>query len=186
MKNEEVIKKILVTIKGLSPLLMNKPDMARFQSTEKQVKKVKVYDIKIESETSAYRDGKGFLAIPAIALHRCMIMGSSGYKAGKKSLMPYIAGSLNISPEMISLGVKEFEIDLRTVVIQRQRVLKARPKIVDWSAEFELHYDSRDIVNAGVLHDILDECGRRIGILDYRPACKGPYGKFEVVKSEEM
>jgi hypothetical protein len=160
--------------------------MERFQASEKQTKKAKVYDVKTESELAAYRDSEGNLALPSMALHRCMIQGSSGYKAGKKSLMPYISGSVTIMPEMISLGVKKYEIDIRTVVIQRQRVLKARPKIVDWTAKFEIHYDSRDIPSPAVINEILEECGRRIGILDFRPTCKGPFGKFEVKEFKEI
>jgi hypothetical protein len=35
-----------------------------------------------------------------------------------------------------------------------------------------------------LLREILDASGKRIGLGDFRPACKGPFGKFVVVKWE--
>jgi len=155
-EEENVIKIIHCEITGLSPLLMNRPDPSRFSTEGSEGKKRKGYDVEKEAELGAYRDMKGNLAIPAYALHRCMINGASGYKTGKHSIVPYISGSVAIIPEMLSLGIKEYEIDLRTVVIQKQRVLKARPVIKSWSVKLEIHYDSTDIANPNVLKEILD------------------------------
>jgi hypothetical protein len=33
-----------------------------------------------------------------------------------------------------------------------------------------------------LMRDIVDAAGKRIGLGDFRPACKGPFGKFVVVK----
>jgi len=32
------------------------------------------------------------------------------------------------------------------------------------------------------MREILDSAGKRIGLGDFRPACKGPYGKFVAVE----
>jgi hypothetical protein len=33
-----------------------------------------------------------------------------------------------------------------------------------------------------ILREIIDAAGKRIGLGDFRPACKGPFGKFVVTE----
>lgn len=36
------------------------------------------------------------------------------------------------------------------------------------------------MITAGLFREIVDAAGKRIGLGDFRPACKGPFGKFVV------
>jgi hypothetical protein len=82
----------------------------------------------------------------------------------------------------VSLGTDEYEIDLRTVVVQRQRIVRARAKVtIPWSASFVMSYDEvwlPEEFMQNTMPDILKRAGTAHGILDFRPACKGPFGKF--------
>lgn len=36
------------------------------------------------------------------------------------------------------------------------------------------------MITAALFREIVDAAGKRIGLGDFRPACKGPFGKFTV------
>ena len=71
---------------------------------------------------------------------------------------------------------------MRTVVIQRARVVKARPVIKDWSLKFEMEIDTSMIPDIAAVIDNLEDAGRRVGILDFRPQKLGEFGTFRVKK----
>ena len=180
------MKTIQVEIKGISPLLMNNPASMLDEATQSKTRKrTEKRDIKTEAESLAYKDNKGFLYIPAQAVKGCLIGGASYIKFGKFSAKPIIAGAVHISPDKISLGTKNYEIDIRTVVIQRNRVPKARPMIEDWKASFDLEYDETLVSNSDDLKHILEEAGKRVGLLDFRPQRYGSFGRFEISKWQE-
>jgi len=84
------------------------------------------------------------------------------------------------------LGTKKYTLDIRTVVIQRARVVKARPKIENWKINFEITYNENLIGDAEIIKQILEEGGQRIGLLDFRPQKMGSFGMFEITKWEEQ
>ena len=49
----------------------------------------------------------------------------------------------------------------------------------DWQLSFGLEVDE-EVITAKLVRDILDVSGKRIGLGDFRPSCKGPYGKFVI------
>lgn len=178
------MKTINVELTGTSPLLMNNPaSMIEEQSSTKKTAK---YDLKKQAEKLVYKDDKGVLFVPATAVKGCIIGGASYVKFGKYSAKPLIAGGVQVKPERISLGVKKYDLDVRTVVIQRSRVVKARPMIKDWKISFQLEYDETLIPSANTdLKPILEDAGKRVGLLDFRPQKLGSFGQFKVTKWEE-
>jgi hypothetical protein len=61
------------------------------------------------------------------------------------------------------------------VRVQRNRVMRTRPRFPKWACEFELQYDAH-LLNASQIRDIVQRVGRDIGIGDWRPR----FGRFEV------
>jgi len=179
------MKKIKVELTGMTPLLMNSPK-GMLESDKEITQRTKKYDPEIEAEKVAYRTNKKELYVPAEAIKGCLVNASAYKKFGKYSARPIIAGGVFINPEQILLGIKKYEIDLRTVVIQRARVVKARPKIKNWKIQFDLMYDDTLISSGDLIKPILEEGGRRVGILDFRPQKLGSFGMFEVSKWEEV
>ena len=169
-----------IKLVGDSPLLMNNP--ASMLENDKS-SAVKQYVPGIEAAKKAYwNKDKTALIIPSRCIHAMMVAGCDRrYKIGKLGAKSYIAGCITIQPEDVSLNTKEYEIDERTVVIQKSRVLCWRPKFPTWEIEFDLIYDN-DIFSGSekVLIDLLNDCGKRVGLLDYRPAKKGSFGRFHV------
>src|SRR5215475_7772791 len=102
-------KAIEVMIKGVSALLMHRFPLQPIEAIEKQSPEV-------QAEEAAYRDetnGRG-LYIPGINLQRALIAAATYSKGkGRASLQKPAAACLQITPERLALGVKEYNIDSR-------------------------------------------------------------------------
>lgn len=182
-----MMKKVKVELTGITPLLMNSPkamlDAAKdiSSSTEKR-------NLAEEAEKLLYVMKDGTLYIPSEAVKGSLVNAASYKKFGKYSAKPIVAGSVFIQPNEISLGTKKYELDIRTVVVQRRnRIVKARPMLRTWKVEFELTYNSEFIANGeNLIKPILIEAGQRVGLLDFRPQKLGSFGMFEVTLWKEM
>jgi len=181
---------ILVRIKGVTPLLMNRISVNSLLKRSNRIRdKLEEEDFEKQARESAYIDeidGKKQLYIPAEAVYRCLLNGAKGKreKSTKISLVRLLAGSVRIEPEKIPLGTDKYEIDIRPVVIQKSRVLKARAKVPKWEAEFKIIYNKRLQPIIDKIKECLEEAGVTYGLLDYRPERGGNFGVFEVIKFE--
>lgn len=182
--NNQIYGKIQVTIKGLTPLLMNRLTMDSLESKSKN--RFQTYNQKDEAKKSAYLteiDGKQTLYVPNYAIYSMIINTAKMYKAKRMSISSILAGAIRIEPEYISLGTDKYEIDSRAVVIVGSRVIKSRAKIPEWQITFDIIYNKRviqDDNSIATIKTILEDAGTRMGLLDYRPQHKGWFGTFEV------
>jgi len=175
------MKKIEVTIEGTAPLLMNKLNPEDLMKKSRQI--TREYNSKEEAEKSAYwKKDKKELCIPSEIIYASLIRASSFYKIGKKSASSIIAGSIRIEPFEIGLGANKYVVDTRAVVVQRAKILRSRARIDKWKATFNIHYNEKLIPEPEVLKQVLTEAGERIGIMDFRPSKRGPFGTFKITK----
>jgi len=186
-KKEKKFGRVNVTIKGLTPLLMNRLNSDVLKAKSRQT--LKEYDDQKEAEAAAYIatiDGKKQLYVPGYAIYSMLIRTATQYKSGKTGLSGLLAGTIRVEPEFIPLGHCNYEVDSRPVVIMKARVIKARAKIPQWEIKFQIVYNKRILTEQIVktLETILDDAGTRMGLLDYRPQHKGWFGTFEVSKFE--
>lgn len=173
-------KSVAVTIKGISPLLMHSFPMVPIEAIEKRTPEE-------QAEIAAYRDPETKdLYIPGIALQRAMINGATYSKGkGRGSLQKNVAACLLIQPERMGLGVGSFAVDARPVVVPatKGRVIRYRPRLDQWEVEFEIEYDE-NLLTEQQVRRVLDDTGSRVGLLDFRPEKKGPFGRFTVIHWE--
>ncbi len=179
----EFYKKIDIKIRGLTPLLMNRlnPESLRTKSRMR----MQDYSTIDDAKNSAYMaeiDGKQQLYIPQEALYSMIINTAKQYKVRRMSLSSLLAGTMRVEPEKVPLGTDKYEVDERAVVIQNQRILKGRAKLLQWSAKFQIVYDSKRLPDGieKTLKEILEDAGTRMGLLDYRPQHRGWFGTFAV------
>lgn len=175
--------KIKIGIKGLTPLLMNR--LVIEDLVKKTTKSTGNYDLNEAARKSAYITGEGkreTLYIPSEAVYRCLLNMAKYYKTGKFKANRILAGTIRIEPEKILLNRMDYEVDVRPVVIQRARVLRARAKLLEWRADFEIVYDKTTIEDPAFIKDILNDAGMKSGLLDYRPERGGSFGTFTVDK----
>lgn len=186
------MKRVKVQIKGNGKgLLMNNP-LHMIESIRTDLKPSKgrreteILSPEDDAKRLAYwtknKKGKQELYVPSEAIFRSLINASSFYKIKKKSAKTSIAGAVRIEPDKIGLGTDKYDVDIRTVVIQKARVVKGRANIKQWNLEFDLVYNDKMIPDPSIIREILEEAGERMGILDFRPQKGGQFGTFEVTK----
>lgn len=136
-------------------------------------------------------DGKK-LVIPQPNLLRCLIDGGSFHKAGKSKITTQrsslLYSCLDIEGADIEIVHKEpWRVDTRAVRIPSTggRILTHRPMFDDWALRFIAQLDI-DVVSPKLLRSIVDDAGKKVGLGDFRPATKGPYGKFVVTQWREI
>ena len=139
-----------------------------------------------QAEEHAYRSESldNNLCIPATNLLRALISGAAGTLVGgkgKKTYAKVLAAGLFIEQPELDLGVKNFILFSTPVVIKATggRVLRHRARLNEWAAEGTLNYDEKAIPIEALKKIFLDT-GAMIGLMDFRPEKKGPFGRFTV------
>jgi len=186
-----------VTIEGTTPLLMNAfTDQAAMDATNgsrlSSAAKSKGTPQE-QAEEVRYKpvSGKGDM-IPQPNLFSCIIEAGKFFKNGKSKIT---TTKSSLIPSCLAIeGVKNgaelevkhkqpWTVDTRAVRIPATggRILRHRPKFDDWEITFILDIDETEI-NEKLTREIIDAAGKKVGLGDFRPSCKGPFGKFVVKK----
>jgi hypothetical protein len=171
------MKTIHVRIKGISPLLMHRFPLETVEAVEKKTPAE-------QAEISAYRipGDDNELYIPGINIQRALVSAATFSKGkGRASLQKQAAAGMMITSEYCGLGTDEYQIDARPVVVPatKGRVVRYRPRLDAWEVSFYLEYDETLLKEVEVKR-IVDDCGSRVGLLDFRPERKGSFGRFMV------
>jgi len=173
--------KAKVTIEGTSPIMMKKYPEVPIDGFDKKSKEE-------QAELSCYRiSSTKELCIPGTAIQRALVNAAAYSKGkGRASLQKITAACVLVQPEFIGIGTKNYEVDSRPVVVPatKGRIMRHRPKINKWKGTFELEWDET-LLKKDEVKKIVDDMGKRVGLLEFRPACKGPYGRCKTVKWED-
>lgn len=179
---------INVSIEGVTPLIMNRFTEENEIKVSSGVSKVGVGSKgtpREQAEKKCYKDDKGNLYIPGPNIFACLIQAGKYHKNGKSKVTTIksslIPAGMAISEIVCPLGTKEFEVDSRSVVIPATggRIMAHRPRLDKWGLSFTIEVDE-DMFAADFVRLIVDDAGRKIGLGDFRPDRKGPFGKFVV------
>lgn len=185
---------INVVIEGTTPLLCNRFTDAAQQAATNGTRLSSNGDKgtpREQAEQKLYLGHDGKPMIPQPNLFRCLIDAGTFFKAGKSKVTTQKSSLLPACVEVdgleLSLEHKEpWDVDTRAVRIPSTggRILCHRPSFNDWRLPFTLRIDT-ELMSPKLMREIVDAAGRRIGLGDFRPACKGPFGKFVVVAWDE-
>ena len=145
------------------------------------------------AESKLYLNNKGQPSIPQANLMRCIVGGGSYHKIGKKQITTKESSLLYSclcleSEVLIPIAHKApWSVDVRPIVVPstKGRILCCRPRFDDWKLTCELELDA-DIMGIKLMRQVLDDAGSREGLGDFRPARKGPFGRFKVVLWQVM
>jgi hypothetical protein len=188
---------ISVEISGITPLICNRfhdeaAQAASSGSRSASAAQDRGTPLEIASK-KLYLGGAGGQTpiIPQPNLLRCLIDGGRFEKVGKAQVTTAASSMLfaflDIEAAEIEIQHQQpWRVDTRAVVIPstKGRVLTHRPMFDDWRLAFEMRLDTGNF-NAKLMRRIVDHAGSRVGLGDFRPARKGPYGRFAVVRWEE-
>jgi len=162
---EEIYK---VKIHGVKPLLIHAP----FGIGDKpKLRRGEHLEPKVEAEGYLYKDGEGKIVIPAMNIKACIREAGRNYKVSgrKSSFASMIKAGLEIRPMAIPLIYNnEWKVDTRPVVVQRQRILRSRPRFDEWGLEFEVINKDPTVIHKETLRNIVADAGKYygLGILD--------------------
>lgn len=120
-------------------------------------------------------------SVPATIVHNVEVTPQF-HKIGRRAATTDIAAAVYLSPFELPL-TGDWHVDSRAVVIPatKGRILRHRPMFDEWSVSFQVQIDN-DLVSEKLVRDILEDSGKLVGLGDFRPARKGPYGRFSVVE----
>lgn len=190
------MKKLQVTWKGLTPLIMHScqcvnplhpisKELKKY--TGKRTKTDDDYEIisDLEWEGGLYwKEGLG-LYIPAENLEATLRNGAKANKKGKdveKFLsVETMYAPLNYGEELTREQLKadlQYR-DVRPMTINRAKILRTRPRFDMWSVTFTLVYDESKI-DIETIVNAMDYAGNYVGLCDSRPK----YGKFTAIINE--
>lgn len=189
------MKRITCRIEGTTPLLIHRfTDEAAAKATDGN-RMAAVGDHgspQEQARRSLYTNGDETVPImPQPNLFRCIMDAGKFFKAGKSKVTTQKSSMIPACLELEGLyyEIKHEEpwaVDTRPVRIPSTggRILRHRPMFNDWAIEFSMGLDT-DMLSPKLLREIVDAAGKRIGLGDFRPDCKGPFGKFVVTHWEE-
>lgn len=144
------------------------------------------------AESKLYPGLNGKPMIPQPNLLRSIIDGGSFFKVGKSQLTTKSSSSLYScvmidEAEIPLIHSQPWKVDSRAVVIPatKGRILAHRPMFDDWKLDFEIEIDLTQITEK-LFRQVVDAAGNRIGLGDFRPQRKGPYGRYVVTHWAEV
>lgn len=180
---------ISLQISGTTPLLCNKfYDAAQIAATggEHNALVGNRGTPREQAESRLYLSNEGIPTIPQPNLFRCVVDAGRFFRTGKVKIT---TARNSIIPACMEIPGVEFPIespegwtvDTRAVRIPSTggRILCHRPCFHVWGLSFVLVVDD-GFVSPTLTREIVDAAGRRIGLGDFRPDRKGPFGKFVV------
>lgn len=181
--------RIKLTIQGVSPLLMNRFTeenevqvssglSGTFQSGSKPAPRE-------QAARKTYSDKEGKLYLPGPNIMRAIINAGVFHKIGKRQLTTQksslVPAFLQVEEIIIPIEADGWEVDSRAVVIPATggRIMCHRPRLDKWSCSLSLMVDSKGM-SAELVRNLIDDAGSKVGIGDFRPERKGPFGRFKV------
>lgn len=165
-----------VAITGVSPLLMHAFPMMETPGLEKR-------DPKEQAAAGLYlRPDTNTPYIPGPNIQRGLVASAAFSKGkGRSSLQKIIAAAVFVAEPYCDVSPVDWVVDSRPVVIAatKGRIVRHRPRFDQWGTAFSLEYDAV-LLSEKQLRAVVDDLGSRVGLLDFRPEKKGPFGRFIV------
>jgi hypothetical protein len=188
------MKTIQVEIRGVAPLLIHRfteqaeaGDPTRPIVTDRS-------NPRAEATNHAYIAADGSYYFSAFSIPNCMSSAGSNHKmkGSRKTLRFIVPSAITVAEDTITIlngagPAKSFEVDSRPVTIPatKGRIMRHRPRFNEWGAKFELLLEERQL-SVAMASQLLTEGGLCIGIGDFRPEKRGPFGRFRVVSFTEV
>lgn len=195
------MENITLKIKGITPILMHSNKAANPLS--KEAKAMKELQKKRNKTDADYMElarleweaglhlYDGVVALPAINLEKCFLLGARKSKNGKQfesgvfieedyCPLDYRGTKINVkmnghfpNPELDPAFEEHSWAEM--VRVSRQQILRTRPIFYDWSCSATVLYDS-NIINRRTLLSCIEVAGMLVGLCEKRPRL----GRFEV------
>lgn len=193
------MKQVIVEIKGINPLLIQRFTEESQQSKTSRKSKISgTVDTRAVALHSANKkaDGTHYISAFAIINAMCATGGNHKMTGTRKTVRFLVPSAVKVQSDDCTITIlcdncpatdTSIEVDARPVTIPatKGRIMRYRPRYEKWSMKFLLEIQD-DLLDLSLCHQLLSEAGVQIGIGDFRPEKRGPFGSFRVVKWEEI
>jgi hypothetical protein len=179
---------IKVTIEGVSPLLCNRFHEGAQASVESGTSlnlRGSKGTPREQAEPKLYLDSNGKPVLPGTNLMAAITEAGKYVKAGKSKLTTQrsslIPAGIAVLEIELPLTPGKWEVDSRAVVIPSTggRIMAHRPRFDKWAVACTVEVD-HTMFDEKLVRELLDIAGGKIGVGDFRPQRKGPFGRFKV------
>jgi hypothetical protein len=187
------MKLVDIEIRGVTALLIHRFGEEAEVGKQTRHAVVKARDPREEATKAAYIAADGTYYFSAFAIPNAMGAAGANHKlkGTRKTLRFVVPSAVRLQVEAITIlngngPAKNFEVDSRPVTIPatKGRIMRHRPRFNEWGARFILGIDD-DQLSLENAHMLLNEAGASIGIGDFRPEKRGPFGTFRVTSFKE-
>ena len=193
VKRDGGLVRVAVTLEGVTPLLMNAMSTEQLLAIRDKVRPAKNAakpSPREEADGKVHRMPDGKPHIPVPMLMACLIGagqfvrldGKKQVSTAKSTVLP---GLLTIEDRWLPLRPETWEVDIAQGRNPNggEAVCIIRPRFDEWAFDLTLSVDQTQI-GLGVIRELVDIAGNRVGLGDFRPKCKGTFGRFCVTKWE--
>lgn len=176
--------RVAVSVRGDADLLLHRWNCEAVEAKARSAKgsAAKKTD---DLESYVYRNTDNEICIPGEYLRQAVVAAAKfrqDPRSARKSAQDLIKAAVIALTPLASLGIKAWHYEHRCrVQVQRNGVTRVRPAIATgWTASFVLMVNLPEYVAPELLHSLISDAGRLIGIGDFRPT----YGRFQVTRYE--
>lgn len=184
------MRNVTVKVQGIQPLLIHR--FTEQSQAKKSTRKMLIAEEEPRdvAKRAANIAPDGTFYISAFAIVGALGAAGSNHKmtGSRKTVRHLVPSAVRIANPTITIDngdgrpAKDFEVDSRPVTIPstKGRIMRHRPRFDNWSLTFDLQIDET-LLPVEFVHTLLNEAGLAIGIGDFRPEKRGPFGTFRVV-----
>lgn len=173
-----------VTIVGTTDILFHRWNCEAIEAKARSAKgsAAKKSD---DIESYLYRNDAGEVCIPGEYLRQAIIAAAKyrqDPRSPRKSAQDLVKAGVVSMTTLASTGVSSYDYEHRCrVQVQRNGITRVRPALkAGWSASFRFAVMLPEYISQTMLHALLCDAGRVVGIGDFRPT----YGHFRVTRFE--
>jgi hypothetical protein len=186
------MKTVSVEITGINPLLVHRfTEQAQQPGTTRKMK-VQAEDSRTAATRAANIRPDGTHYVNAFSIVNAVAAAGANHKmrGSRKSCRFIVPSAVRVKTTDVDCSLtiltngkpaKTFEVDSRPVTIPatKGRIMRHRPRYENWSMKFDLEIQD-DLLDLDLVHQLLNEAGQQVGIGDFRPEKRGPFGTFRV------
>lgn len=186
------MKNISITIQGVTPMLMHaftdEAQLAATSGTRTSSANADRGTAREQAEAHLYKSSDGeSIIIPQPNIFSCIVAAGKFFKNGKSKITTMktslIPACVFFNDTEYPLTHNDWSVDTRAVRIPSTggRIQRHRPIFEEWSLTFSVDLDTTEI-SERLFREIVDAAGNKIGLGDFRPETKGPFGRFKVTQ----
>lgn len=180
---------IKFVIEGISPLLMNRFHEAAQEAVSNGTRLTLTGQKpppREQAEQKLYQDSDGRCVMPGQNLLAAIVDAGRHIKSGRSKLTTMksslIPAGISLLEFELPITPGKWEVDSRAVVIPSTggRIMCHRPRFDEWRVASTAQIDE-SMFDKRLVRELFDLAGSRVGVGDFRPARRGPFGRFKVV-----